>query len=157
MGDIVHFPAGGRAMRAKRGDMRPANHSHRADHTPLSFHVVTPESFDDAQLIADHTKAGDPVLMDLSRADAELQARLIDFASGLVYAVDGGMQRVAEQLMFLTPSHIRVTMGMGETGQIPTASAQAPVMAYAEDEGGDWDEYDDEYDRRPRWLSSIFG
>jgi len=112
-----------------------------------------PESFDDAQLIADHAKAGDPVLMDLSRADAELQARLIDFASGLVYALDGGMQRVAEQLMFLTPSHIRVTMGTDAqgTGPLPLAHDEAD-LDWDEDEYGEW-----ESDRRPRWLSSLFG
>ena len=44
-----------------------------------------------------------------SRADQELSKRLIDFASGLTYALNGGMQRVADKVFLLTPRNVEVS------------------------------------------------
>src|SRR6476659_2410611 len=66
-------------------------------------HLVLPRSFNDAQQVADRYKNGVPVILNLQSADAELSKRLIDFASGLTYALDGGMQRVADKVFLLTP------------------------------------------------------
>ena len=41
--------------------------------------------------------------------DAELSKRLIDFASGLTYALNGGMQRVADKVFLLTPRNVQVS------------------------------------------------
>ena len=50
-----------------------------------------------------------PVILNLQNADAELSKRLIDFASGLTYALDGGMQRVADKVFLLTPRNVEVS------------------------------------------------
>jgi cell division inhibitor SepF len=60
----------------------------------VKVHLILPRSFNDAQQIADRFKDGVPVIINLQSADNELSKRLIDFASGLTYALDGGMQRV---------------------------------------------------------------
>ena len=64
----------------------------------IQVHLVIPKSFNDAQQIADKFKEGIPVILNLQATDQELSKRLIDFASGLTYALDGGMQRVADFL-----------------------------------------------------------
>ena len=46
------------------------------------------------------------MILNLQSADAELSKRLIDFASGLTYALDGGMQRVADKVFLLTPRNV---------------------------------------------------
>lgn len=74
--------------------------------TGLMFDVVAPESFEAAQTIADRLRGGDPVLVELSGCDAELVGRLTDFCSGLVYALEGGLQHVGAALLFLTPPHL---------------------------------------------------
>jgi len=61
----------------------------------VRVHLVIPRSFNDAQQIADKFKESIPVILNLQSTDQELSKRLIDFASGLTYALDGGMQRVA--------------------------------------------------------------
>ena len=61
----------------------------------VKVHLVLPRSFNDAQQIADRFKDGVPVILNLQQSDQELSKRLIDFASGLTYALDGGMQRIA--------------------------------------------------------------
>jgi len=72
-------------------------------------HLVIPRSFNDAQQIADKFKDAVPVILNLQSSDAELSKRLIDFASGLTYALDGGMQRVADKVFLLTPRNVEVS------------------------------------------------
>jgi len=72
-------------------------------------HLVLPRSFNDAQQVADRYKAGVPVILNLQSADAELSKRLIDFASGLTYALDGGMQRIADKVFLLTPRDVELS------------------------------------------------
>jgi cell division inhibitor SepF len=75
----------------------------------VRVHLVLPRSFNDAQQIADKFKEGIPVILNLQSADAELSKRLIDFASGLTYALNGGMQRVADKVFLLTPRNVEVS------------------------------------------------
>jgi cell division inhibitor SepF len=75
----------------------------------VRVHLVLPRSFNDAQQIADKFKEAIPVILNLQASDAELSKRLIDFASGLTYALDGGMQRVADKVFLLTPRNVEVS------------------------------------------------
>ena len=75
----------------------------------VQVHLVVPRSFNDAQQIADKFKSGVPVILNLQGADQELSKRLIDFTSGLTYALDGGMQRVADKVFLLTPRNVEVS------------------------------------------------
>ena len=75
----------------------------------VRVHLVLPRSFNDAQQVADKFKVGIPVILNLQGTDAELSKRLIDFASGLTYALDGGMQRVADKVFLLTPENVEVS------------------------------------------------
>jgi cell division inhibitor SepF len=75
----------------------------------VQVHLVVPRSFNDAQQIADRFKDGVPVILNLQSSDTELSKRLIDFASGLTYALDGGMQRVADKVFLLTPRNVSVS------------------------------------------------
>ncbi|MGI9539641.1 MAG: cell division protein SepF [Miltoncostaeaceae bacterium] len=76
---------------------------------PSEVHLVVPKSFNDAQQIADRFKASVPVILNLQGADTDLAKRLIDFSSGLTYALDGGMQRVADKVFMLTPRNVEVS------------------------------------------------
>jgi cell division inhibitor SepF len=75
----------------------------------VRVHLVTPHSFNDAQEIADRFKQGVPVILNLQTTEGELAKRLIDFASGLTYALDGGMQKIADKTFLLTPHNVEVS------------------------------------------------
>jgi cell division inhibitor SepF len=75
----------------------------------VRVHLVIPRSFNDAQQIADKFKESIPVILNLQSSDQDLSKRLIDFASGLTYALDGGMQRVADKVFLLTPRNVEVS------------------------------------------------
>jgi cell division inhibitor SepF len=93
-------PQSGRRARLRGVDGAP---------TKASVHLVVPRSFNDAQQIADKFKDQVPVILNLQSADTELSKRLIDFASGLTYALDGSMQRVADKVFLLTPRNVEVS------------------------------------------------
>jgi cell division inhibitor SepF len=76
---------------------------------PVKVHLVVPKNFNDAQLIADKFKSEIPVILNLQSCDTELSKRLIDFASGLTYALDGGIERVADKVFLLTPKNVEVS------------------------------------------------
>jgi cell division inhibitor SepF len=75
----------------------------------VRVHLVVPKSFNDAQQVADRFKDMTPVILNLQSSDADLSKRLIDFASGLTYALDGGMQRIADKVFLLTPRNVEVS------------------------------------------------
>jgi cell division inhibitor SepF len=75
----------------------------------VRVHLVIPKSFNDAQDIADKFKDAIPVIINLQGSEADLAKRLIDFASGLTYALDGGMQRIADKVFLLTPRNVEVS------------------------------------------------
>ena len=97
---------------------RPRRRERRADVAPMPgptpvpsvrVHLVVPQTFQDAQQIADRFKDGIPVILNLQGTEQELSKRLIDFTSGLTYALDGGMQRVADKVFLLTPRNVEVS------------------------------------------------
>jgi cell division inhibitor SepF len=80
-----------------------------APNPSVRVHLVLPRSFNDAQQIADKFKEHVPVILNLQTTDQDLSKRLIDFASGLTYALNGGMQRVADKVFLLTPRNVEVS------------------------------------------------
>ena len=94
-----------RTSSSRRGRLRGVDGSG----SQVRVHLVLPRSFNDAQQIADRFKDSVPVILNLQSADTELSKRLIDFASGLTYALDGSMQRVADKVFLLTPRNVEVS------------------------------------------------
>jgi cell division inhibitor SepF len=89
-------PVGGRGNgRGNGGDVR--------------VHFVAPRSFNDVQDVADKFKDSIPVIINLQGTETDLAKRLIDFSSGLTYALDGGMQRIADKVFLLTPRNVEVS------------------------------------------------
>jgi cell division inhibitor SepF len=72
-------------------------------------HIVAPGRFADAQEIANRLMSNQPVIVNMQSADRDLQRRMIDFCSGVTYALSGGMERVADEVFLLTPSNVKVS------------------------------------------------
>jgi cell division inhibitor SepF len=95
---VLRSVPGGRANGGRNGGDRD-----------FQVHVVHPKSFNDAQQVADKFKRDIPVIINLQDADQDLPRRMIDFVSGLTYALDGGMQRIADKVFMLTPRNVELS------------------------------------------------
>lgn len=89
--------------------LRPVGGSGGRNGRDQRVHLVIPKSFNDAQDVADKFKDSIPVILNLQSSDTDLSKRLIDFSSGLTYALDGGMQRIADKVFLLTPRNVEVS------------------------------------------------
>ncbi len=75
----------------------------------VRMHLVVPKSFNDAQDVGDKFKDSIPVIINLQGSEPVLSKRVIDFACGLTYALDGGIQQVADKVFLLTPRNVEVS------------------------------------------------
>jgi cell division inhibitor SepF len=84
-------------------------------------HTVAPRSFDDAQEVGDRFKTSQPVILNLFGLDRDLSRRLIDFASGVCYALGGHMEKVTNGVYLLVPANVEVSAEerrrLSETGR----------------------------------------
>lgn len=74
--------------------------------------VVEVTDFDDAKVLADRIRDRDPVVLDLRNTTPEMVRRVIDFATGLTYALDGSMRKIGDGIILISPP--RVSIGRDE-------------------------------------------
>jgi cell division inhibitor SepF len=79
-------------------------------HTTAQLQVVLvkPDRFDDASSIADHLNEKRTVVMNLESTNKEISRRLVDFLSGVAYANNGQIKRVANSTFIITPYNVDV-------------------------------------------------
>jgi cell division inhibitor SepF len=85
--------------------------------------VLEPEAFDDAQTAADYLKTHRPIVINLRGAQRDLGKRIVDFLSGVAYALDGHMHRVGEEIFLFTPHHVVIA-----TERIREQMAPSPLF-----------------------------
>ena len=73
------------------------------------IHKSEPRRFNEARDVADRFKDGTAVIMNLQSTDDAIARRLVDFASGLVYGLDGKIEMVANRVYLLTPDNVEVS------------------------------------------------
>lgn len=79
----------------------------------LEIVVVQPRTFEDARGAADYLKMRRPVVVNLQGSHVDLARRIVDFTSGVTYALDGHMLRIGEDIFLFTPSHVAITADVG--------------------------------------------
>ena len=71
--------------------------------------IAEPHEFEEVQMIGDDFKENIPVIINLQNTNQDLSKRIIDFCSGLTYALDGSIRKVADRVFLITPQNILVT------------------------------------------------
>ncbi len=71
--------------------------------------VIQPLVFEDAQEIAENLKNRRPVIINLEGADLELARRILDFSTGVAYALEGSMQKVGNGIFLFTPNNVDIS------------------------------------------------
>lgn len=77
-----------------------------AESGKMKLVLANPETFEEAAEIADSLRERRAVLMNIENAPRDVQRRLIDFLSGVAYALGGKIKRVSAQAYILTPTNI---------------------------------------------------
>ncbi|MEI8215696.1 MAG: cell division protein SepF [Eubacteriales bacterium] len=71
--------------------------------------VIEPRSFDECPKLVDNLKNKKPIIINLERIDSEVARKIFDFLSGATYALDGNVQRVANNIFIFAPDNVDVT------------------------------------------------
>lgn len=74
-----------------------------------SIHRAEPRRFNEAREIGERYRQGIPVIMNLQATEDSTARRLVDFASGLVFGLDGKIELVAQRVYLLTPANLEVS------------------------------------------------
>ncbi|MEK5060327.1 cell division protein SepF [Paenibacillus shunpengii] len=79
-------------------------------HSQKNVKVVLyePRSYDEAQEIADHIKSHRTVVVNLQRVRKDQALRIIDFLSGTVYALGGGISKIGGNIFLCTPDTVEI-------------------------------------------------
>jgi cell division inhibitor SepF len=107
LGDL--FGSEGPSRGERHSGQNPPHLRAVPDQRPTRLSVVEPASFNDAQALADRFKRQQPVILNLQNVDGDLSRRMVDFCSGLTYALDGHIQTVASRVFLLTPRNVEVS------------------------------------------------
>ena len=76
--------------------------------TQLQVVLVKPERFDDASSVADHLNDKRTVVLNLESTNKDVARRLVDFLSGVAYANNGQIKRVAASTFIITPYNVDI-------------------------------------------------
>jgi len=76
--------------------------------------IIAARNFSDAQTLADAIRSGRSVVLDLRGTEPEMVRRIVDFASGLTYALDGRMSKTTQGVILVTPSGMSIGIGEQE-------------------------------------------
>lgn len=79
-------------------------------HTNKSVKVVVcePQSFDEAQVLADHLKNRKQVILNFEHTAPEVSQKIIDFISGTTYAMDGNSQQLGNNIFLFAPNNVEI-------------------------------------------------
>lgn len=75
----------------------------------LQVFIVSPDDYDKSQEISDYLKARRPVVVNLVNVDYPVAQRIMDFLSGTVYALEGSIQRVTNNIFVIAPDNIEIS------------------------------------------------
>ena len=109
LGDLFGSESSARGERYNANQNPPAHLRPVPDQRTTRVSVLEPSSFNDAQNLADRFKRQQPVILNLQNVDGDLSRRMVDFCSGLTYALDGNIQSVANRVFLLTPRDVEVS------------------------------------------------
>ena len=75
----------------------------------LQVFIASPDDYDKSQEISDYLKARRPVIVNLEKVEYPVAQRIMDFLSGTIYALEGSIQRVTNNIFVLAPDNIEIS------------------------------------------------
>lgn len=76
--------------------------------------LVEPRAFSEAQQIADYLKAKNQVVVNFKRVTSDVSKRIMDFLNGIIYAIDGTMQKLGPGIVLCAPKGFEIEGNISE-------------------------------------------
>ena len=80
----------------------------------MELRVIRPKMYDDSKEICDTLAGGMPVVLNVEGLNGDLAQKILDFTSGVVYAMDGNLQKVTSYIFVITPSSVDISGNFDE-------------------------------------------
>ena len=78
--------------------------------------LVEPRAFSEAQQIADYLKANNQVVVNFKRVTSDVSKRVLDFVNGIVYAIDGKIEKLGTGIVLCAPKGFEIEGNISEEG-----------------------------------------
>lgn len=76
--------------------------------TKTKVQIITPHTFQEVKEIGDYLKNAQPIVVNLQETNQEISRRIVDFSSGVCFALGGQMERVADLVYLLAPPDVEI-------------------------------------------------
>ncbi len=97
-----------RYMPSRRSGSKSSRVSRVEDAPQMKLVIMQPVSFEESRDIANHLKERKPIVVNLESVDTPTSRRIVDFLSGAVYALDGSIKKVANDIFLIAPCNVGV-------------------------------------------------
>lgn len=98
-----------RPKRTNVNKVSPIARNRKAQGSGMEVCVIKPTSVDDAREITETLLANRTVVLNLEGLDVNIAQRIIDFASGSTFAIDGSLQKISHYIFILTPASVDIS------------------------------------------------
>ena len=88
--------------------------------------VIEPQSFDECSRLVDNLRSRKPVIVNLEKLDSETARKIFDFLGGATYALNGNVQKVANNIFVFTPDNVDVLSGTETEARSTMSIAGSP-------------------------------
>ena len=88
--------------------------------------VIEPKSFDECPKLVDSLKGRRPVVINLEKIETETAKKIFDFLSGATYALNGNVQKVANNIFIFAPEKVDITTNQEERGGFDFGAGKSP-------------------------------
>ncbi len=84
--------------------------------SPFKMVVIEPESFEESPKLVDSIKAKKPIIINLEKIDSDTARKIFDFLSGATYALNGNVQKIANNIFVFAPENVAISANMDSKG-----------------------------------------
>jgi len=88
--------------------------------------VIEPKSFDESPRLVDNLKAKKPVIINLEKLESDTARKIFDFLSGATYALNGNVQKIANNIFVFVPENVDVTSSVDQKTSVSFGEPKSP-------------------------------
>ena len=88
--------------------------------------VIEPKSFDESPRLVDNLKAKKPVIINLEKLESDTARKIFDFLSGATYALNGNVQKIANNIFVFVPENVDVTSSVDQKTSVNFGEPKSP-------------------------------